>query len=90
MDICELGENLTMLAKITDLTAKNLTEHVVNVSTENISDERTKTLISGLIKHLHDYVREVELRPGEWEIGWQYLTKVLKTSAAAIYVTKLI
>ena len=61
---------------IEDLTADNLTQHVIKTCTINASHERTKELVSGLIQHLHDYVREVNLKPGEWETGWQYLTQV--------------
>ncbi len=63
-------------SKAEDLTAENLTQHVIKTCTENVSHERTAVLIAGLIQHLHDYVREVQLRPGEWEAGWQYLTEV--------------
>ncbi|KIW53102.1 hypothetical protein PV05_08698 [Exophiala xenobiotica] len=62
-------------SKPEDLTAENLTQHVIKTCTENVSHERTAVLIAGLIQHLHDYVREVQLRPGEWEAGWQYLTE---------------
>lgn len=63
-------------SKLQDLTAENLTRHVIKTCTSNVSNERTTELISGLIQHLHDYVREVQLKPGEWEAGWQYLTEV--------------
>jgi hypothetical protein len=63
-------------SKAEDLTAENLTQHVIKTCTENLSHERTGVLIAGLIRHLHDYVREVQLKPGEWEAGWQYLTEV--------------
>ena len=63
-------------SKPEDLTAENLTQHVIKTCTENVSHERTAVLIAGLIQHLHDYVREVQLKPGEWEAGWQYLTEV--------------
>ncbi|KAK7890689.1 hypothetical protein LTR67_007898 [Exophiala xenobiotica] len=62
-------------SKAEDLTAENLTQHVIKTCTENVSHERTAVLIAGLIRHLHDYVREVQLKPGEWEAGWQYLTE---------------
>jgi hypothetical protein len=52
-----------------DLTADDLTQHVIDISTENAPNERTKDLLSGLIKHVHDYVREVRMTPAEWEIG---------------------
>lgn len=50
--------------------------HKRPVTTQNVQNERTRDLISGLIQHLHDYVREVKLKSGEWETGVQYLTKV--------------
>lgn len=63
-------------AKIQDLTAENLTRHVIKTCTENVSDPRVAELISGLVQHLHDYVRAVRLKQGEWEAGWRYLTEV--------------
>ncbi|KAL6245047.1 hypothetical protein RBB50_007822 [Rhinocladiella similis] len=65
----------TIKSKVEDLTAENLTQHVIRTCTQNVLNERTAELISGLIQHLHDYVREVQLKPGEWEAGWQYLTE---------------
>lgn len=70
--------------KIEDLTADNLTEHVIKTCTLNTPNERTKELISGLIKHMHDYVREVKMKTGEWETGWQYLTQVRRMSSATV------
>jgi hydroxyquinol 1,2-dioxygenase len=63
-------------AKIEDLTADNLTAHVIRTSTQNVEDKRIKELISKLIQCLHDYTREVHLKPGEWEAGLRYLTEV--------------
>ncbi len=62
--------------RLDDLTADNLTQHVIQTCTKNATNERTKVLISGLIQHVHQYVREVQLKPGEWELGWKYLTEV--------------
>ncbi|KAK5991518.1 Catechol 1,2-dioxygenase [Cladobotryum mycophilum] len=59
-----------------DLTSENLTPHVIKTCTEHVADERTKELISGLIQHLHDFTREVKLKPIEWETAIRYLTKV--------------
>jgi hypothetical protein len=61
---------------IADLTADNLTQHVIRSCIAQAPDERTKELISGLIQHVHDYVREVQMKPGEWEAGWKFLTEV--------------
>lgn len=59
-----------------DLLADNLTAHVIKTSTHNVQNERVKELISKLIQHLHDYVRDVQLKPDEWEEAIKYLTQV--------------
>lgn len=74
----------TIKSKVEDLTAENLTQHVIRTCTQNVLNERTAELISGLIQHLHDYVREVQLKPGEWEAGWQYLTEVSATATSML------
>jgi hypothetical protein len=66
---------------VEDLTVDSLTEHVIKICTINAPDERSKELISGLIQHVHDYIREVQMKVGEWEMGWKYLTEV-RTSKA--------
>ena len=63
-------------AQIHDLTIDDLTPHVIKTCTQNVSDERTAVLVSGLVQHLHDYVREVQLKSEEWEACWRYLTEV--------------
>ncbi|EHK21947.1 uncharacterized protein TRIVIDRAFT_151491 [Trichoderma virens Gv29-8] len=59
-----------------ELTAENLTPHVIKVSTENVKNERLIELVTGLIQHLHDYVKQVQLKPAEWDAAIQYLTQV--------------
>lgn len=59
-----------------ELNANNLTSHVIKVSTENVENERYRALITGLIQHLHDYIRDVQLKPEEWEAAVRYLTQV--------------
>jgi hypothetical protein len=44
-----------------NLTAENLTQHVIDISTENAPNGRTKDLLSGFIKHVHDYVQEARI-----------------------------
>ncbi|KAL1968206.1 hypothetical protein VTN77DRAFT_2041 [Rasamsonia byssochlamydoides] len=63
--------------KLEDLTAENLTAHVINISS-NISNERVKFIFSKLIQHAHDFIREVDLQRDEWEAAWQFLTDVGK------------
>ncbi len=39
-------------------------------------DPRLKTIITSLVRHLHDFAREVELTEAEWEKGIDFLTRV--------------
>jgi hypothetical protein len=66
---------LSSSPKLEDLSAENLTQHVINISS-NISNERVKFIFSKLIQHAHDFVREVDLQRDEWEASWQFLTDV--------------
>ncbi|QYT01906.1 INTRADIOL_DIOXYGENAS domain-containing protein [Trichoderma simmonsii] len=70
-----------MESSVEELTAENLTPHVIKVSTENVKNERLVELVTGLIQHLHDYVKEVQLKPTEWEAAVQYLTQVGQDSS---------
>ena len=54
-------------------TEKNLTEAVV-ARLSNTTDPRFKQIMSSLIRHLHSFVREVELTEEEWMAGIQFLT----------------
>lgn len=65
----------THTPKLEDITAENLTDHVIKISS-NISNERVKYIFSKLIKHAHDFVREVDLQTDEWEATWQFLAAV--------------
>ena len=58
-----------------DLTVDNLTSHVI-ASSSYSDDERAKFVISKLIRHCHDFVRETNLTTPEWEMAWQYMTAV--------------
>ncbi|KAB5578070.1 Intradiol ring-cleavage dioxygenase [Coniochaeta sp. 2T2.1] len=64
------------MADLEDLTADRLTPHVIKTSVQNVSNERTKVLITKLIEHLHDYVRDVDLKPDEWLTAARFLTEV--------------
>ncbi|KKP04409.1 hydroxyquinol 1,2-dioxygenase [Trichoderma harzianum] len=70
-----------MASSLDELTAEALTPHVIKVSTENVKNERLVELVTGLIQHLHDYVKEVQLKPTEWEAAVQYLTQVGQDSS---------
>jgi hydroxyquinol 1,2-dioxygenase len=56
-----------------NLTEANLTEAVLG-KLEGATDPRLKQIMTSLIKHLHAFVREVELTEEEWFTGIQFLT----------------
>lgn len=51
-----------------------ITDAVVS-SAATASDPRLRAIFAGLIRHLHDFVREVELTPAEWAAGIAFLTQ---------------
>ncbi|HEY7759410.1 MAG TPA: intradiol ring-cleavage dioxygenase [Burkholderiales bacterium] len=56
-----------------NLTEQNLTEAVL-AKLDGCQDARFKQIMASLIKHLHAFVREVELTEAEWFAGIQFLT----------------
>jgi hydroxyquinol 1,2-dioxygenase len=58
-----------------DLTETHLTEAVL-ARLAGTNDARFKQVMSSLIRHLHSFVREVELSEAEWFAGIQFLTAV--------------
>lgn len=56
-----------------NLTEANLTEAVLARLSE-CQDPRLKQVMSSLVKHLHEFVREIEPTPQEWMAGIQFLT----------------
>jgi hydroxyquinol 1,2-dioxygenase len=56
-----------------NLTETNLTNAVL-AKLEGATDPRFKQIMESLIKHLHAFVREVELTEAEWFAGIQFLT----------------
>src|SRR6478752_9614297 len=56
-----------------NLTESNLTEAVLG-KLEGGTDARFKQIMTSLIKHVHAFVREVELTEAEWLAGIQFLT----------------
>lgn len=57
----------------------NFTNHVLSTTGPNIS-ERNKIVLSSLIRHLHDFIREVELTPDEWMTGVNFINTIGQTS----------
>ena len=63
-----------------DLNERNITD-VVLKTIENTNDPRTREIITALIRHLHDFVREVNLTTDEWiaAMGFLYRTGRIST-----------
>ena len=56
-----------------DLNEENLTEAVL--ARLNCADERTRTILVKLIKHLHDFIRDLEPTEEEWFKTIDFLTR---------------
>ncbi|KFX95367.1 hypothetical protein O988_05827 [Pseudogymnoascus sp. VKM F-3808] len=55
------------------------TQHVVD-TIGPATDDRTREVLSSLIRHLHDFTREVELTPDEWMIGVRFMNSIGQAS----------
>ena len=58
---------------MSEVSEKNLTEAVV-ARLATTTDPRFKQIMTSLIRHLHAFVRDVELTEDEWMAGIQFLT----------------
>ena len=56
-----------------NLDEKTLTDAVL-ARMDGCEDERFRTIMTSLVRHLHDFVREVELTEAEWFEGIRFLT----------------
>lgn len=63
-----------------NMTEADLTQIVLDEYSK-IPDERTRTVIVGLIKHFHAFIREVRLTEAEWMVGIDYLTRAGQMSS---------
>lgn len=57
-----------------NLTEQNITEAVLDTFAKT-QNPRLKEVVTSLVKHLHAFVREVELTEEEWLYGLQFLTR---------------
>jgi hydroxyquinol 1,2-dioxygenase len=59
---------------------RNLDEHTITEAVlarhEHAADERLKTIVTSLVRHLHAFAREVNLTESEWERGIHFLTDI--------------
>jgi hydroxyquinol 1,2-dioxygenase len=56
-----------------NLTEANLTDSVI-AAMANAEDTRLKEILTSLVRHLHAFIREVNLTEAEWLAGIQFLT----------------
>ena len=61
-----------------DFTVANLTETVVAACQENASSPRVKQIMGSLVRHLHEFAKEVELTESEWFAAIEFLTETGK------------
>src|SRR5436309_13046188 len=59
---------------MSDNTEEQITQNVLD-SMAQTPNPRLKTVMAGLIKHLHAFIREVELTEEEWALAIQFLTR---------------
>ncbi|MCJ1359382.1 MAG: hypothetical protein MMC33_009384 [Icmadophila ericetorum] len=59
----------------------NFTDNVINAIGPN-AEPRTRQVMSSLIRHIHDFARDVELTVDEWTIGTQFLNAIGQISDA--------
>ena len=57
-----------------DFDEKNITAAVVD-RFQNTPDPRLKQIMTSLVRHLHDFVRDVELTEAEWATAIDFLTR---------------
>jgi hydroxyquinol 1,2-dioxygenase len=60
-----------------DFDEKNITAAVVD-RYQNTPDPRLKQIMTSLVRHLHDFVRDVELTEDEWTCAVDFLTRTGK------------
>jgi catechol 1,2-dioxygenase len=63
-----------MTKKTADIK-ENLTKRVVDAYSQ-IEDPRTRQLVVSLIKHMHNFVNEVQLTAEEYEFAWNFFTRL--------------
>jgi hydroxyquinol 1,2-dioxygenase len=59
---------------IRDFDEHNITDAVID-RFQNTPDPRLKTILNSLVRHLHDFVREVDLTFDEWFYAVRFLTR---------------
>jgi hypothetical protein len=60
----------------------NFTDAVINAIGPKV-DDRTRFVMGKLIRHLHDFIREVELTNEEWFEGVRFVNSIGKTTTSS-------
>ena len=58
-----------------EFTTENITDAVIE-RMSTTPDPRLREIMACLVKHLHDFAREMKLTPEEWMAGIEFLTRV--------------
>src|SRR3954451_8376147 len=58
-----------------ELTPENITQVVLDTM-KDAPDPRLKEIMTALLRHMHDFARDVKLTPGEWIQAIGFLTAV--------------
>lgn len=53
----------------------NFTPYVINAMGPK-TDPRARQVIGCLIKHIHEFAREIELTPAEWMMGVEFINSI--------------
>lgn len=53
----------------------NFTQHVIDLMSPE-TDPRQRVILTSLIRHMHDFCREVELTQDEWVTGVNYINSL--------------
>lgn len=53
----------------------NFTNQVVNAMGPK-TPERARVVLGSLIRHIHEFAREVDLTPAEWMMGVEYINSI--------------
>lgn len=62
------------------LNAHNITDHVIAHADRKLADARLFRIYTGLVRHLHDFAREVRLTEPELQAGRDFLNAAVRTT----------
>jgi len=66
------------LPDVSDINPETITENVNKINS-NCADDRMKFVLSRLVYHMHEFVKETSLTTDEWMAGIQFLTATGQT-----------